>query len=449
VQGSDGYVESSWLSFVRPLDGTYRPAAIAPLEDAPSVPVPLRAYPAVPLVLGQSAEPTFAGPGRPSLDQVARWTFGVTYSHEHAAQDEVILTVDFNLRRQMLETATSELDVARALARYAGIADRLGQLMSWYVTPPDPPPADLQAVRDNVAASFADLAEPIATAWADHWPSLPHDDTAHHVDPEVGAPSYRFRLAISYKEDANGQPLLDELTVALEPGHDAPSPTGAWPDAYCRLADGGFLRLQPLPNGSRQRVYAVPQPVPAGDWPVIRLEWPGLNIASIQDGRAQLSVQRNERLVPDVGTSRAFVFTTATIKAPDLAVPLNQWAADFPIAAPDLGSALQGAFGEMFASLTGMPLTVGAAYGYQLVPPGPDGDEGGLRTTLPVALYPSQPLGATTGSTIAAAVERWRRDNDPVAEGGEWIFSVSLYSQVDPAATRPLMVLERLVYPIA
>jgi hypothetical protein len=249
--------------------------------------------------------------------------------------------------------------------------------MSWYVAQPDPPSGDLQAVRENVAGSFADLAEPIAEAWAAHWPPLADDDTPHHVDAELGTPSYSFRLSISYKEDAEGRTLLDKLTVALEPGQDGPGPTRAWPDAYCRLADGGFLKLQPLPNGQRQLVYAVPEPVPAGDWPVIRLEWPGLNIASIEDGRARLSVQRNERLVPDVPTSRAFVFTTATIKAPDVAVPLNQWVADFALETADLGSALQKAFGEMFGSATGMPLTVGVSYGYQLVPPGPGGEEEG------------------------------------------------------------------------
>jgi len=447
VHGSDGYVESSWLSFVRPLDGSYRPSAIPPLQDTPSVPVPLRNYPAVPLVLGQSAEQTFTGPDVPSLDQVALWTFGVTYSHEHAAQDEVILTVDFNVRRAVQAVGDPKPDVARELARYAGVADRLGELMSWYVTPPDPPPANLQAVRDNVASSFADLAEPIAEAWKEHWKPLPSDETPHYLDPEVGGSSYRFRLSISYKEDAEHQTLLDKLTVALEPGQDGPGPTGAWPDAYCRLEDGSFLQLEPLPNGGRELVYAVPEPVPAAGWPVIRLEWPGLNIAAIEDGRAQLSVQRNERLVPGVDTSRAFVFTTATIKAPDVAVPLNQWAADFPLEAPDLAHALQGAFGDMFASATGMPLTVGVSYGYQLVPPGPEGK--GLRATLPVALYPSQPLGASTGATIAAAVEEWRKDNLPAEEGGEWVFSVSLYSGIDPTATRPLLVLERLVYPIS
>jgi hypothetical protein len=58
----------------------------------------------------------------------------------------------------------------------------------------------------------------------------------------------------------------------------------------------------------------------------------------------------------------------------------------------------------MFASATGMPLTGGVSYGYQLMPPGRRATKG-PRTTPPVALYPSQPLGASTGATIAAAVE--------------------------------------------
>src|SRR5581483_489543 len=117
VAGMDGYVASDWVSLVRPLTGAFRPQL-----GSPVVPVPLRSHPPVPLVIGQDAGPTFTPSPQqphPTLAQASEWTFGLTYSHEHAEQDDVLLAVTFNVTRARLEMLADGTDLAAALGAYA------------------------------------------------------------------------------------------------------------------------------------------------------------------------------------------------------------------------------------------------------------------------------------------------------------------------------------------
>jgi hypothetical protein len=189
----------------------------------------------------------------------------------------------------------------------------------------------------------------------------------------------------------------------------------------------------------------VPGEVPAGDWPVFRISWPGLNVASIENARAAVTVRRNQSL-GGIQAMADFVLTTATVKAPDLAVPMLQWEGDFALGGTDLGSAVQAAFASLFGSAAGLPITISGAYRYALVPAGNDGP--GLVTTLPVALGPRQTLGPLTGSNVAAALSAWQSAHLPATEGGEWAVGLILYSQLDKTGSRPLLVLDRLVRPL-
>jgi hypothetical protein len=110
-------------------------------------------------------------------------------------------------------------------------------------------------------------------------------------------------------------------------------------------------------------------------------------------------------------------------------------------------AALAGAFQALFGSTAGLPITVGILYGYEIVPAAGGGE--GLTTYLPVGLYPNQQLGPGTATAIANAVAAWQADNQPATQGGEWVLSLTLFSQIDPSAQRPLLALERLVYRLA
>jgi hypothetical protein len=126
--------------------------------------------------------------------------------------------------------------------------------------------------------------------------------------------------------------------------------------------------------------------------------------------------------------------------------PLNNWSERIDITS--LGTtvelALSAAFAALFGSTTGQPITCSILYGYEVVPP--DGGGDGLITYLPVGLYPNQQLGTGTATAIANALTAWDTAIQPATQGGEWIVSLTLYSQIDSGARQPLLVLDRLVY---
>ena len=73
---------------------------------------------------GDLAEP-------PTLTTASLWTFRLVYSHEHAAQDHVALTVEFNLSPPPPAFfAEDPDDLFAALAQYVAVADDLNGLLT-------------------------------------------------------------------------------------------------------------------------------------------------------------------------------------------------------------------------------------------------------------------------------------------------------------------------------
>jgi hypothetical protein len=60
-----------------------------------------------------------------------------------------------------------------------------------------------------------------------------------------------------------------------------------------------------------------------------------------------------------------------------------------------------------------------------------------------VALYPDKRLDGDTAGVLQAAVNAWKALNNPNPQGGEWVFSLTLYSSLEDRK-RPLLVAERL-----
>lgn len=436
----DGYETSSWLHFIRPLSGGERPAALTGDLGTPQVPVPLRAHPAVPVLVEQTAAPTYRGEGPPTLAQAAQWTFGVTYSHEHAEQDQVLLEVRFNVSPAPAPRA-AEFDVAAALARYTALSDQLRQLMTVYLDPDDP----REKTRDEVAVTVAALVGGVAAAWDAHWPA----QAAAEADRPLADPAAdrrRFLVALSYEHPPGGGVRLSELTLKLDARDPVPGPAG-WPAVWVGDADGQFVPLQRRPGNDRESVYRPAAPVPVTGPRTVRLEWPGLNVAAVGSAAASVSARRNADLVPGTGTNPAFLMSSAAVTAPDIAAPLLNWTGELPLRGASLGTALSSALRELFGDASAPLVTLGLAYGHQLVAPPGDGRPG-LKSYLPVALYPAQPLSAAPATALAGAAGTWQAATRPAAEGGEWVVSVRLSSWLDPAASPPLLVIDRLVLPV-
>jgi LysM repeat protein len=442
VGGVDGYEDADWLSFARPLDGEYRPAAIVSSVGTTVAPIPLRTHPGLPVLRGQTAEPTFTGPGAPTLEEAAQWTLAATYAHEHAAQDEVRVAATFNSSR-LRAFADAEQGLKERLASYAAAADSLGGLMQWLVDPPkDANPETVAKVRTNAAHSFATLAAPVASAWDAHWGV----SQLHRLaDPPSGA-TFAYRLRATYSHGNTGPAALTGLVVTLD--QDAAGPAGAWPEIAFVRADGTEVPLLPGRIRHKRRTYAPSAEIVPEDWPVFRVRWPNLNVAAWQNGRTSLIVRRNPELRDGVATSEEFVLSTARVESPDVATPLNEWGDEFELRGATTKDALQTAFTALFGTAVGLPISVGISYRYQLVAPVKDDPGSGLWSYLPVALYPDQVLGSGTASALAAAVTKWATDENPQRTGAAWTFALTLDSALTTGA-RPLLILQRLTYPIS
>jgi hypothetical protein len=438
----DGYEASSWLHFIRPLSGIRRPAGITADLGSPQVPVPLRAHPPVPVLIEQTAAPTYHGTGQPALAQAAQWTFAVTYSHEHKAQDQVLLEVRFNVSRAPAPRAAGP-DLAVALARYAALGDQLRQLMTVYLDPDDP----RGKARDAVAGTVAALVGEIAAAWDAHWPAQAHAETAGPRDGlPPGETRRRFLVALEYEHPPGGGERLSELTLKLDARDPVPGPEG-WPAVFVRDADEQFVPLQRSPVNPRESLYRPAATVPVTGQRVVRLEWPGLNVAVTGNATAAVSARRNADLITGTDTNPAFLMSSSTVTAPDLATPLLTWTGELPLHGDGLGAALGSALADLFGSASGPPVTLGLSYGHQLVAPPGDGRPG-LKSYLPAALYPAQPLSSSAlPAALARAAATWQAASHPATEGGEWVVSLTLSSWLDPVASRPLLVINRLVLP--
>jgi hypothetical protein len=466
-----GYESSDWLAFMPVLEGSNKPASLHTTLGPATVPIPLRSYPAPPVLLGQFASPTHVEElgsqprstlAAPDLANTALWTYGLAYSHEHAGQDEVLVTTRFNVKLPgSVESMEDTLSVAAALAGYVSAAAELWNRLAGFAdaTGNTGPEQLAQAANE-----FAVLASNVAAAWDSHWPPLEGEmpaslaNAAQSSDSRgVGEPysspgqqNYSFTVRLTRHQDPAGNFYFDTLRLTSQQA--SPGPAGQWPEALFQAADGTLITLTPGKPDHSTLVYLFPpaEPIMAVDWPRIRLQWSGLNVATIQNALGALLVRRNQYLLDETGpaTNPDFVYQTATIEAADIATPLNSWpqAIDITANGTDVAAALAASFTALFGDpLPDLPLTVGLLYGYAIVLPS-QADVEGLITYLPVSLYPNQQLGANTATAIASALATWQSRNNPDNTRGEWVFSLTFYSQLDTNTKQPLLQLDRLVY---
>ncbi|MBE9499734.1 hypothetical protein IHE61_20870 [Streptomyces sp. GKU 257-1] len=444
-----GYEAGRWLAFCPPLARERKPAALQVAPGPTRVPVPLRAYPAPPVLLGQAAgaSATSPSPGAEPLAGAPLWTYSLTYTHEHAAQDEVWVTVVFNVSGEAALSGSGDDDVVSALAAYGCVAEGLWSHLSGYATGSGTP-----AACANAAVAFSELVERAAEAWDRRWPLRaetppepgPAGASSPAPAPGAGHVEATLRVHVGHLSDEAGT-WLD--TVELTSLTDGPGPGGAWPEVEYLDMEGNTVRLVPdTPVGS-SRTYRCTPRVPASGRPRLRLQWPDLHVMSYQNARAALSVCRNSRLVPDgPPTDEQFVFRTAPAVAPDVVTPFLVW--DTPVDIISAAGSVEEALSVTFAALTGASgsprALVSIDYAFELVAGEAAGQ--GLVSRLPIALAPLD-MTPAAATTVARAASDWLLDNDPPsARGGMLIFSIKLFSHLSQGTRQPLLWMSQLVY---
>ncbi|GLO12424.1 hypothetical protein PPUJ20028_10050 [Pseudomonas putida] len=458
----DGYAASQWLTFVPPLGGSNLPSALSVDLGEVSVPIPLRDFPALPVIIDQRASTTALNAERRqslrsrralstmradsevSMNNLALWDHRFTYSHEHAEQDEVSLTLSYNLRPdQMLRMAANEVDLFVQLARYIAVADTL-----WEILGDLPDSGALTPVQSNAANTLRDLASAVASSW-----NVRLGDSAPQA--RLQAPvtdAFVFQARVTDRDGPQASREVASLGLtALSAGV---GPDGQWPQVWALTSAGLRVELERASVSAAESRYQVPADVhvPAS-WPTFSLIFTRLNVARWQNATGSILVQRNQKLLGANGpaTNPAFVFQTDRVEAASVATPLNTWDQRVPLAtAPTtVSAALQAAFDNLFGSAAqdgGLSITAGVAYAYELATD-PLDPRHGLVGETPVFLYPNQVLDGSTAGNLQTAVDTWREQANPQREGGEWVFSLTLYSALEEDR-RPLLVIGNLYLPM-
>ncbi|MEU5692269.1 LysM peptidoglycan-binding domain-containing protein [Actinosynnema sp. NPDC020468] len=401
--GVDGYSSSRWATFLPPLTGTVKPAALRTDLGSTTVPVPLRAYPPTPVLAGQTAEA--AAPT--TVSRCPLWTYSVEYAHEHAAQDEVVVEVDFDVVEAPRDPRTPTDDLVCALTCYAAVAEEVWALLADY----DATPGERTA---NAARSFASLVEQVATTWTRWWDGQPaataHPDLAYAVRWEGTATEY---TAVVLTRSAGDR----------------------WPE----VAYAGTHALAPDPPVGSSRTYRFAAPVHRVPWPRLRLSWPDLTVTGAQNARATIRVHRNAHLLPDgPPTDERFVFHAAPVTAPHPVAPLNLH--DGTLDITSLGT-LSDALATVLTTLagTGAPLgTVAVDYAFDLAP--------GLPNWTSATLA-NLPLSAANGREVARRVGTWLDTHRPVTVTGRRLrVAVTVYSTLTGHDDQPVLHVADLRY---
>jgi len=457
----DGYAASQWLTFVPPLGGSNLPTAMNSDLGEVSVPIPLRNFPALPVIVEQRASATALDPelraqlrqGRArstlrasatvDLASLPLWDHRFTYSHEHAEQDDVSLTLRYNLRPdQMLRLALEDADLFVQLARYIAVADGL-----WEILGELPDSGVLTPVQSNAANTLRDLASAVASSWNVRQDSAPQ---ARLQAPDTD--QFSFQARVTDRDGPQSSREVDSLGLtALSAGI---GPDGQWPQVWALTAAGLMVQLERQDVSASESRYAVPEDahVPAS-WPTFSLVFSGLNVAHWQNATGSILVQRNQKLLGADGpsTNPAFVFQTDRVEAASVATPLNAWDQRVPLSSTPttVSAALQAAFDTLFGDAAqdgGLSITAGVSYAYELATDPLDPSHGLVGET-PVYLYPNQILDGSTAGNLQTAVNTWRTQANPQREGGEWVFSLTLYSSLEEDR-RPLLVIGNMYLPM-
>ncbi|WP_145910071.1 LysM domain-containing protein [Kitasatospora viridis] len=440
VREIEGYERSDWLTFVTQL------ASGSPEEldfdlGAPRIPIPLRAYPPMPILLDQQA---LVDSTATELDRALRWRYRCAVQHQSAEQDTIELRVSFN-EPAAQPTAAALDDLFAAMAQYTAVATPLLGLLAAL---PDWERAD-QRRREalaNALTTYQQLAAEVAEAWRRHWTG-PVPAPAVAAERTAGAPeieAYRYQLRLTVERDRY---RTLTLTRAVERGPDRVG----WPESvFCITASGERRRLtaEGAEPGADSRSYRFPTDpdVEAFSLLTFELTFPPVHIATHQNASAATRVTRNARLLGEgwPRTAEAFVYRTPEAAAAQPVVPFIDVTHTLPIgpwAPPPAENPLEPLFRAVFdGDESGRTIAIGARYAYTLVAADPP-----VTALLPVV---QSTVGAYTPATTVPALTRtlndWTELERPQTAGGAWAFRLSLYSSVDPSLQRPVLQLRHL-----
>lgn len=433
-----GYERSDWLTFVIELGSDSSDVLDFDL-GTPQVPIPLRAYPPLPILLDQQA---LTESSTTELERALHWRYHCAVQHQSAEQDTIELRVTYN-KSAAQPMATAVDDLFAAMARYTAVSTPLLGLLAALPDWERATPEQCEALA-NALGAYKELAANVADAWLRQWTARAVEESP---SPAAGAPEveiYLYELGLTVERD-HYRTLTLNRTVERGAGEVG------WPEKIvCITATGERLTLSAQDPQLNSRAYGFPAEPPVDAFTLVTFEltFPPVHIASHQNASAATRVTRNAHLLGEgwPKTAEAFVYRTPETGGTQAVVPfidvtnsilIGRWASgtDNP-----LGSLLRSVFD---GDETGRMIAIGARYAYTLVAADPP-----VSALLPVVQSTVGAYEADTVPVLTGVLDEWTGRERPETAGGAWAFRLSLYSSVDTSLRRPLLQLRHLSSPL-
>jgi hypothetical protein len=410
------------LTFVRPRDSETPPdgnTLTVPVGRM-RVPIPLRAFPSVPVLREASAMPDTPAEPISSVGQALVWRYAMVMPRPQAAQDTLVVEVVFNeplangaLAREAVpasEARPGPADLFDALARYTF---EYPQLLPSLATN-----GGGDASPGGTLARYVDLVAGVAGTWA-AWEPPQSSDRSPASD---GAPR-----TWTYAIDQDDESRTLRVT-ALGPGASSTGANGTppWPDIQ------GYA-LQSQGSGDRA-IYALSAAAAPAD---LAISWGRLFVLDYQSARGQAWIERNRNLAPPGQlTNPRFVCRSSVGSFPAKA-PLIDASSPVPAASrASLDAALHQLLLDLRTAPAGSPsgagggaLRIACALSYSFTLPSPGGSD--MRASLPVSLVrttidPGQE--GVLAADIARGVSQWKSLTNPSLDGGRLTLDLTLFA---------------------
>ena len=330
----DAYVASSWLRFVVEDAAPPWTQDIGPV----SVPLPLRAFPATPTLVEQTATPEGGGT---DLAALLAYHYDVTYTLPfHYPQDRVHGTVEWNVAPSLSMLAGFE-DAFPAMAQFVTVVPAVQADLTALLATIDAtidPVADKAKIDDAAVAlaSFLELSNDLLDAArssglaltssrrAGGSPALTYAFTLEESFVAVGEdPAALLVTLVGDVPSGMGTPVVDIEPATYEAVPPPVTPPVAGQTSY-------VYRLR----GSDPAKY-----LPAADGQAISartLRLPGLDILQRQSAKTTVYIERNRDLVRGKVTADPFVYQTSDVSFPEPLTP--QIVSETPVDIAKIGS---------------------------------------------------------------------------------------------------------------
>lgn len=450
VDGIEGYMASSWLTFIIPLDNSLGETGNI------TIPVPLRAYPTPPSILSQGLQyPVNSSSDPITIADTRAWNYRYVYQNQSAAQDTIHTQVQFNipassntfLSRNLDESPTLDQALSQFMSVYPAMLDdfnmHLLTLTADDVTNNTP---NAQAAKNAVAA-FIKVVTVVAKAWStwnqihprtkklvSHGPlSLALSPyTLSYTITENKEPATNYLSITITKDSGNSVPMVPLVNISNYTAEPVTGQSNTW--TY-KDANGDYL-LYADRNKDPDREVVMQQ----------------LDILHEQNSWSGASIIRNEYLIQNNNgtwqpTNQRFIYQTPWVRFFDKLVPLLHCNRAVDIAtinsnvfpAPQQRT-LQENMTQLFIALTNdvtlTDILIKLHVSYQYTKPGTS-----FIINLPVLLLASTEVsiadkGLAVAIMIADAMKKWKDTHMPETNKAQYNLDMTVFSD---DSTRPVL----------